>query len=103
MYALSQTVEGKTGQESVWKLTRETKNPQVSEDVASNDQSVRPLGTQDPRLLTVVEVAGVLGVGRSKVYELLYRGELKSVRIGSSRRVRYSDLGDFVRYLDDAS
>ena len=56
----------------------------------------------DPRLLTVIEVAGVLGVGRSKVYELLYRGELKSVKIGSCRRVRYSDLGDFVRYLDDA-
>jgi excisionase family DNA binding protein len=54
-------------------------------------------------LFTVVEVAKILGIGRSKVYELLYRGELKSVKIGGSRRVRYNDLGEYVRYLDDAS
>jgi excisionase family DNA binding protein len=63
----------------------------------------RPLGTTDVQLFTVVEVARLLGVGRSKVYDLLYRGELKSVKIGGSRRVRYSDLGEFIRYLDDAS
>ena len=33
----------------------------------------------------------------------LYKGELKSVKIGGSRRIRYSDLGEYVRYLDDAS
>ena len=65
--------------------------------------SVRPLCTSELQLLTVVEVAALLGIGRSKVYELLYAGELKSVKIGGSRRVRYTDLGDYVRYLDDAS
>ena len=63
----------------------------------------RPLWGLDVRLLTVVEVARILGIGRSKVYELLYSGELKSVKIGASRRVRYSDLRDYVRYLDDES
>ena len=103
MNASSRAVDTGTGQESVRELVSEAKNPLASEDAAAKDQGVRPLGMQDPRLLTVVEVAGVLGIGRSKVYELLYRRELKSVKIGSSRRVRYSDLGDFVRYLDDAS
>ena len=65
--------------------------------------SVRPLCTNELQLFTVVEVAALLGIGRSKVYELLYAGELKSVKIGGSRRVRYTDLGDYVRYLDDAS
>ncbi len=63
----------------------------------------RPLFRKDLQLFTVVEVAEFLGIGRSKVYELLYSGELKSVKIGGSRRIRYSDLGEYVRYLDDAS
>jgi excisionase family DNA binding protein len=62
-----------------------------------------PLSSVDFQLFTVVEVSRFLGLGRSKVYELLYSGELKSVKIGGSRRIRYSDLGEFVRYLDDAS
>jgi excisionase family DNA binding protein len=62
-----------------------------------------PLSNVDLQLFTVVEVSHFLGLGRSKVYELLYSGELKSVKIGGSRRIRYSDLGEFVRYLDDAS
>ena len=66
-------------------------------------RALRPLCTSEVRLLTVVEVAKLLGIGRSKVYELLYAGELKSVKIGGSRRVRYTDLGDYVRYLEDAS
>ena len=63
----------------------------------------RPLCANELQLFTVIEVAALLGIGRSKVYELLYAGELKSVKIGGSRRVRYTDLGDYVRYLDDAS
>ena len=63
----------------------------------------RPLWGLDLQLLTVVEVARMLGIGRSKVYELLYSGELKSVKIGAARRVRYRDLGDYVRFLDDES
>ena len=103
MYASSQPVEDKKCKESDRELTPEVETRPVSDDSVVAVEGVRPLGMQDPRLLTVVEVAGVLGIGRSKVYELLYRGELKSVKIGSCRRVRYSDLGDFVRYLDDAS
>jgi len=63
----------------------------------------RPLLWKDLQLFTVAEVSGFLGIGRSKVYELLYKDELKSVKIGGSRRVRYSDLGEYVRYLDNES
>ncbi len=41
----------------------------------------------DKLLLTPVEAARALGIGRSKVYELLSSGALDSVRIGSCRRV----------------
>lgn len=65
--------------------------------------AARPLGMADIQLLTVVEVARTLAIGRSSVYELMYRGDLKSVKIGGCRRIRYSDLGEYVRFLDDAS
>jgi excisionase family DNA binding protein len=38
-------------------------------------------------LLRPVEAAEAIGIGRSKVYELLAAGELPSVRVGSSVRV----------------
>lgn len=47
-------------------------------------------------LFTVNEVASVLQVSRTKVYELIYAGSLHSVKIGSCRRVRRNDLDDFV-------
>jgi excisionase family DNA binding protein len=71
--------------------------------LSENERRIEPLYETELKLFTVVEVAAILNIGRSKVYELLYAGELKSVKIGGSRRVRYSDLGEYVRYLDDAS
>ncbi len=41
----------------------------------------------DKLLLTPTEAAAVLGIGRSKVYELLQSGQLHSVRIGTCRRI----------------
>lgn len=41
----------------------------------------------DKLLLTPTEAAATLGIGRSKVYELLQSGQLESVRIGACRRV----------------
>lgn len=50
----------------------------------------------DKLLLTPVEAARALGIGRSKVYELLSSGELDSVRIGSCRRVPAEALHSFL-------
>ncbi|MGD0692722.1 MAG: helix-turn-helix domain-containing protein [Acidimicrobiales bacterium] len=72
-------------------------------DSSDTDEMDRPLLWKDLQLFTVAEVSHLLGIGRSKVYELLYKDELKSVKIGGSRRIRYSDLGEYIRYLDDAS
>lgn len=54
-------------------------------------------------LLTVKEAAESLGIGRSKAYELLKRGELASVYIDGSRRVPTSALEEYVtRLLEEA-
>jgi excisionase family DNA binding protein len=50
----------------------------------------------DKLLLTPVEAAQALGIGRSKVYELLGSGALASVRIGSCRRVPADALHSFL-------
>lgn len=46
----------------------------------------------EPILLRVSEVAPLLGVSRSKAYELVARGEIPSVRIGGLMRVPLADL-----------
>jgi excisionase family DNA binding protein len=50
-------------------------------------------------LLRVEEAAEWLGVGRTKAYELVYRGTLASVTIGRSRRIPVSALEAFVTRL----
>lgn len=50
-------------------------------------------------LLRVEEAAEWLGLGRTKTYELVARGELRSVCIGRSRRVPLSALLSFVERL----
>ncbi len=48
------------------------------------------------RLLTADEVAEKLSIGLSTAYLLLQRGDLPSVRIGRSVRIRPEDLKRFV-------
>jgi excisionase family DNA binding protein len=50
-------------------------------------------------LYRVTEVAALLNVSRSKVYELLASGDLRSVKIDRTRLVRGSDLRDYVQSL----
>ena len=45
----------------------------------------------------VPEVAARLGIGRTKVYELLSKGELEGVRIGGARRVPLHSVHEFVK------
>ena len=51
----------------------------------------------DKLLLRPEEAAEVLSIGRSRLYELIGRGELASVRIGTSRRVPFEEL---IRYVE---
>jgi excisionase family DNA binding protein len=47
-------------------------------------------------LLRPAEVAAALGLGRSKVYELIGRGVLPSIRIGGSVRVPVTELRSWI-------
>ncbi len=53
----------------------------------------------DKLLLTPEEAAEALSVGRSKVYELIGKGRLSSVRIDASRRIPVDALTEFVQGL----
>jgi len=58
--------------------------------------------TVDQLLFRPDEAAQRLGIGRTKVYELMARGELRSVKIGAARRISATALADFVAGLDAA-
>ena len=47
-------------------------------------------------LLTPEQAAEALSIGRSKLYELLAKGAIESVRIGTSRRIPVAALERFI-------
>ena len=50
----------------------------------------------DRLLLRPAEAAEAIGIGRSKVYELLASGELPSIRIGGTVRVPVDALREWI-------
>lgn len=52
-----------------------------------------------PVMLTVPQVCRILQVSRSKVYQMLASGEIRSVTIGRSRRVFQSSLEAYLAQL----
>lgn len=50
-------------------------------------------------LLTVPEAAKALAISRSKLYELLASGAVRSVRIDGSRRIPLNALNDYIDTL----
>lgn len=50
-------------------------------------------------LLTAEEAAAELRIARRRVFELIKSGELESVKIGKSRRIRRDDLAKYVAGL----
>ena len=53
-----------------------------------------------PILFTPEEVARLLMVGRPRVYQLMRQRELRSVKVGASRRVSARALSDYVAGLE---
>jgi excisionase family DNA binding protein len=47
-------------------------------------------------LLRPEEVATAMGIGRTAVFELMRTGELRSVKIGKSRRIPVDAVHDYV-------
>ena len=52
-------------------------------------------------LLSPTDAAAHLSIGRSKVYELMRLGQLRSVKIGASRRIPRAALADFIAALTE--
>ena len=52
--------------------------------------------TATPLLLRIRDVAALLSMSESATYDLVYKGALPSVYIGSARRVRMSDLEAYI-------
>lgn len=50
-------------------------------------------------LVTVEEASRLLGIGRTTMYDLIGRGEVKSVRLGKRRLISRKSLEQFVELL----
>jgi excisionase family DNA binding protein len=48
------------------------------------------------RLCTVAAIAAHLSLSRSTIYLLMDRGQLPYVKLGKSRRIRWSDVRDLI-------
>ncbi len=64
-----------------------------------NNTTQTPHPTEPAMLFAIAEAATILGIGRTNVYALLKRGELRSVKIGGRRLIPRQALEDFVRDL----
>jgi excisionase family DNA binding protein len=47
-------------------------------------------------LCSILEAAQLLGVGRTKIYDLLWNGEIESVKIGSRRLIKVDSINELV-------
>jgi excisionase family DNA binding protein len=65
-------------------------NMEYSEHLETNDQ-YSPV-----QLLRAEKVAALLDVSRTKVFELIASGELRSVKIGGSRRIPLSAIEEYL-------
>ncbi len=57
------------------------------------------MNREEDVLLRAVEVARILGLGRSKTYELIASGQVPTVRIGRSVRVPKGALMQQIRQM----
>ncbi len=51
----------------------------------------------DPICVRVHEAARMIGVGRTKLYELIAAGEVETVKLGKATRITTASLHDLVR------
>lgn len=52
---------------------------------------------------TVEQVADMLNIGRDKIYYLLRTGQLRSIKIGKSRRITAQHIAEFIGTLEKTS
>ncbi len=69
------------------------------------DIITRPGAAASPERIALSpdEAAYLVGISRSRVYELMAAGELRSVKIGRSRRIPRQALLDYIEALDSGN
>jgi excisionase family DNA binding protein len=68
--------------------------PDRRKRVRKGEDSMRPKNEQ--KLISLNELQEILGIGRTKAYDLVTSGELPAVRIGRIIRVDMRDLTDWL-------
>jgi excisionase family DNA binding protein len=59
--------------------------------------------TPEKLAFTVSEVSAAVGIGKTSIYELINRGELKAIKVAGRRLVLKQDLEAFLSSCRDAS
>lgn len=78
----------------------QARTPQTNDRRGHQERTHGAAGDRDERLLlTVVEAARRLGIGRTLMFELIRSGAVRSVRVGRLRRVPVSAVADYVEAL----
>jgi len=50
-----------------------------------------------PDIMSINDLRSALGIGRTKAYELVSAGEIRSIKVGKSIRIPKSSLLDYVK------
>ena len=66
-------------------------------DVASFEQ---PADKPEPEAVVVDDACRILGIGRTKLYELMAKGTLPSVKLGGRRLVRLETVRKLIAQLE---
>jgi excisionase family DNA binding protein len=82
----------------VMALTRATSDMVIN----AKSEQVAPMVPEE-RLLTVDQVAAILGFASSYVYELLRRGEIRGMHHGKYWRIRRSEVEKFIAKYEGAT
>ncbi|PKP98247.1 MAG: excisionase [Alphaproteobacteria bacterium HGW-Alphaproteobacteria-13] len=56
----------------------------------------------DPICVRVNDAARMIGVGRTKLYELIAAGEIETVKLGKATRITTASLHDLIRRQREA-
>lgn len=61
-----------------------------------NDKKKQPEAATKPLLRSIRDTSEDLGIGRTKTYELIGRGELATVQIGSRRLITVASINALI-------
>ncbi len=65
----------------------------------SESYAIGPFG--NPLLLTINQVAAMLNLGRTKTYEIVRSGKIKSLKIGSRRLIPCEEVEKYINDVSD--